>query len=114
MEILEGVTIDKGTWVTLGPLPVPPSTTWLFNAWVVGRSRDSTNDAGFQVAGVIVRDGLTPSYVIGTQKTTMAKTAGSLDAQAIEDGDALAIQVKGIKDETVDWVARVEMTPITE
>lgn len=113
VETLEGVTIDKSTWVTLGLLLVPSSTTWLFNSWVVGRSQDSVNNVGFQVAGVIVRDWATPTYVIDTQKMTVAKTAGSFDVRAIADGNSLAVQVKGIKDETVDWVARVEVTPIT-
>ena len=115
VETLEGTTIDKNTWVTLGtePLEVPEDTTWLFNAWVVGRSQGLPGNAGFQLSGVIVRDGGSPPYMVGTQKTTVAKTSGSFDARSIEEGDALAIQVRGIKDETVAWVARVDITPIT-
>lgn len=112
---LDGTTIDKDTWVTLleegQPLVIPASTTWLFNAWVVGRGLDSSSDAGFAISGVITRDG----GLTGTQQTVVARAAGSMRVQATHDvlNGALAIRVKGIKDEDVLWAARVEVTPIT-
>lgn len=116
MATLTGTTIDKNTWVTLldvgQPLVVPPDTTWLFNAWVVGRGE--SEEAGFTVAGVIGRDGLSAPDLIGEKKSTVGRTKNSMKADAIEDllNDALAIRVKGVKDKAVNWVARVEVTPI--
>jgi hypothetical protein len=110
---LTGITTDKSTWVTLSmegaPLTLPSEATWLFEAHIVARSQASANDAGFIISGVVTEDGL-----LGTQQTTVAKSSGSLQAQVVHDvlNNALAVQVKGIKDETVDWVARVDVTPI--
>ena len=116
---LSGTTDDKDTWVTLleegQPLVVPPNTTWLFDAWVVGRAVSVSEDAGLNVSGVIVRNGTATPYIVDTKKTTIARSEKSMKADAVEDvlNNALAIQVRGIKDGDVNWVARVEVAPIT-
>jgi len=116
---LEGTTVDKDTWVTLldkgQPLIMPPYTTWLFDAWIVGRAVSVSEDAGLNVSGVIVRNGTATPYIVDTKKTTIARSKNSMKADAVEDvlNNALAIQVRGVEDEDVNWVARVEVTPIT-
>ena len=117
MATLEGTTTDKATWVTLleagQPLVMPQNSTWLFDSWIVARSQVA-DSGGFQLTGVAARDLLAP-LVVGTAGGVVASDSSSFRVQAVADvvNNALAIQVKGNKNETVNWVARVTITEMT-
>lgn len=114
MATLVGVTTDKSTWVTLlmegQPLTIPDQSAWLFNAHVLASGISGTG--GFELDGVVKRVGSVT--LVGSKDNTIASDSNSLKVRVVEDSgnDALAIQVKGIKNAEIQWSAVMMITSI--
>jgi hypothetical protein len=100
-------------------LVLPPFSVWAFDILVVGkRGSGSTEYAGYQIRGAIIRIGASANSVAFADpptKTVLAEALSAWDANVEADGatGALVIKVSGAGG-TTRWVASVRTVEVTD
>jgi hypothetical protein len=108
------LNLNGNSWVTREQMTLNDEDAWTFKIFVVGKNNDGSVYGSYEIRGVIINNGgtLAINGVSSETDRTIYETDSGLDATAVINGTALAIQVTGISGETIRWVARVEVAQI--
>jgi hypothetical protein len=87
---------------------------WNFKVLVIGKNDDGTIYGSYEINGVIINNGgvLAINGIPAEADRTIYETDSGLDATAVVNGTALAIQVTGLAATTMHWVARVKVSQL--
>lgn len=95
-------------------MTVPANSCWTFSALVVAQQDTGANGAGYEIKGVIRRDGGGAATLVGSiTKTVLGEDVAAWDATIVASTNDLQIRVTGAAATNINWVARVEITQVT-
>lgn len=99
---------------------IPANRTWAFSILIGARQTAGSagtvgDSAGYEIKGVIKRDGANNTALVGTiTNTTIAEdqAAWAVTAVADDTNEALVVKVTGETNKTIHWVAAVHLTEV--
>ena len=110
VELLEGGTGGSR-------LALPDNSTWTFRATVTAHETSGTNRAGFELTGVIYRDGGSNSVAlqgaVSSKVIGRSSTAWTVSAAPDTVNGALKFVVTGQAGKIIRWLAHVETVEVT-
>ncbi len=111
------LTIDGAAPSTSNRLILPAKTTWTFAVSVAAYNTDDNLGAGWQFKGVIKRDALSNTIMIGTlgedswEEGTMS--ACNVTVEADDTNDSLVVLVTGLAGKNIRWHAKIDTNQMT-
>lgn len=99
---------------------LPASRTWAFNILIAARQTGGVagtvgDSAGYEIKGVVKRDGSNSTALVGPiMKTIIGEDQSAWDATVVADdtNEALVVKVTGEASKTIHWVATVNITEV--
>lgn len=99
-------------------ISIPDNTSFAFRATIVGRRTDASDNAAYEVKGLIKRDvGVATTAIVGAVATTViAESDATWDATAIADttNGRLTVRVTGAAAKTIRWVAHMRVASVSQ